>query len=718
MSPHASTESPNIGLFRIGDFHFDAHSLELCREGEVVRLPRRLAQLLLRLVEEAPTVLSRAALIEQVWQRRMVEDEVLSRAIADLRKALGDDPRSPRYIETIPTVGYRVCAPVRRIPPGAQGMAAATPVGTRPGGGGSAIGRFRRFWQRGRSGLLWTVLIGVGWLALRPTSLQPLSAADMSRVRPLTSAAGWESFPALSPDGRWLAYSEQALAADRSQLVLESIDGKYREILETGVDEFLRPTFADDGRRLLFLRISEGRCELRLRSLPGAGSRRLADCAVNALSTPAWSVDQRRIVYTAPALAGQAPALVSLDLASGQQRRLTRPGFNQGPDRDPKMVPGQSAITFARGFDGEQTLMKMDPQQPLAAPVALIQAGRLQGHAWSNDGRQLLLATDQPGYRTLVLYDPLGREVEILAARGARYPTWASNGELVFESAQFDANIWKVSLGERDAQPLPVVHSTRYDASPTLSPDGTRLAFVTTRNDFEQIFLSNSDGSDQQRLVLDDRRRWSRPSFSPDGSGLLLTGYDDDNQHAIYHYQLAHGHIAKLDELGAQASSGRYSLDGERIYYLRGRPDGARDLWFLGLADGSQPVPVAGGEGVDQFLPGADFILLNRVGQGGFRMLSSDGRAAVRDVLPAVQPIAGFAWTLRGRHLFAVVRDASGPILKRWDLDTLEEAVLARDISADAVGPALVVSEDEQTAWFARTDRITIDLMRLPAIAE
>lgn len=720
MNQGVATDSPRFDAFRVGDFHFHARTYELRRAGEVVRLPRRLAKLLLRLVEAAPAVLSRADLIELVWQRRMVEDEVLSRAIADLRKALGDDPRTPRYIETIPKAGYRVCAQVHPIPPDAQDMATDSKAPERPvaEGGGWVVGRLLWFWQRGRIGLLGAVLFGAGWLALRPATDHPLSVTDMSRVRPLTSAAGWEMFPALSPDGNWLAYTVQSLHADRSQLVLESIDGKQREILETGAGNVLRPTLADDGRQMLFLRIVAGRCELRLRSLPGAGSRRLADCAVDALSTPAWSADQIRVVYTAPALAGQAPALVLLDLASGTQRRLTRPGLHQGPDRDPKFVPGSSAITFARGFDGEQMLMRMELHQSLAPPFALIQAGRLQGHAWRSDGRQLLLATDQPGYRTLVLYDPRGRQIEILAARGARYPTWASNGELVFESAQFDANIWRVVLGEPNALPVPVINSTRYDASPALSPDGKRLAFVTTRNDFEQVFVGNSDGSDQQRLELDDRRRWSRPSFSRDGSGLLLTGYDDANQQAIYHYQLDSGRIARLDELGAQVSSGRYSLDGRRIYFLRSRPDGARDLWFVGLTDGSRPTPLAGGEGVDQYLPGDGFILFNREGRGGFRILGSDGRTAARDILPTVQPIADFAWTLQGRHLFAVVRDSSGPVLKRWDLDTLEETVLAHHFGADAVGPALVVSEDEQTAWFARTDRISIDLMRLPAIAD
>ena len=68
--------------------------------------------LLVRLAQTPGAVVSRETLIDEVWSRRMVNDEVLSRAIADLRGALRDDSRTPRYIETIPKSGYRLIAAV------------------------------------------------------------------------------------------------------------------------------------------------------------------------------------------------------------------------------------------------------------------------------------------------------------------------------------------------------------------------------------------------------------------------------------------------------------------------------------------------------------------------------------------------------------------------------------------------------------------------------
>src|SRR5262245_64882719 len=57
-------------------------------------------------------VVSKDEIIDAVWQGRFIAEATLTRSVADLRRALGDDQRSPRYIETIPKRGYRLVAPV------------------------------------------------------------------------------------------------------------------------------------------------------------------------------------------------------------------------------------------------------------------------------------------------------------------------------------------------------------------------------------------------------------------------------------------------------------------------------------------------------------------------------------------------------------------------------------------------------------------------------
>ena len=77
-----------------------------------VRLSNKANGVLLTLVEAGGAVVTRGNLMDSVWPDVVVGEEVLTHAIAELRRALGDTPRSPSYIETVHKAGYRLLAPV------------------------------------------------------------------------------------------------------------------------------------------------------------------------------------------------------------------------------------------------------------------------------------------------------------------------------------------------------------------------------------------------------------------------------------------------------------------------------------------------------------------------------------------------------------------------------------------------------------------------------
>src|SRR5687768_484814 len=121
---------------QIGDWWADRTTNELGRGGETVRVEPKAMEVLMALAGRAGEVVSREALLDAVWPGVVVGDEALTQSIIKLRKALGDNPRAPAYIETISKRGYRLIAPVG----GAQ--AAAAPLPRRRGwawGGGVAV---------------------------------------------------------------------------------------------------------------------------------------------------------------------------------------------------------------------------------------------------------------------------------------------------------------------------------------------------------------------------------------------------------------------------------------------------------------------------------------------------------------------------------------------------------------------------------------------------
>ncbi len=100
--------------FQLGDQRIEpARCAILTAEGEI-RVEPRVMDVLILMVRRAGQVVTREEFIKTIWNGSFVTDEVLSRSIYRLRQALGDNPRKPRFIETVSKRGYRLIAPVRK----------------------------------------------------------------------------------------------------------------------------------------------------------------------------------------------------------------------------------------------------------------------------------------------------------------------------------------------------------------------------------------------------------------------------------------------------------------------------------------------------------------------------------------------------------------------------------------------------------------------------
>jgi len=112
------SERPKFeGSFWLDDWHVVPDSGRLVRQGAEVRLEPKVMSLLVLLSNNAGDVMSREAIEYEVWKDVVVGYDALASSIIKLRKALGDNSREPRYIETVSKKGYRLIAQVSRAQP-------------------------------------------------------------------------------------------------------------------------------------------------------------------------------------------------------------------------------------------------------------------------------------------------------------------------------------------------------------------------------------------------------------------------------------------------------------------------------------------------------------------------------------------------------------------------------------------------------------------------
>ncbi len=111
--------------FRLGLWHVDPASCRLTSGDQGVNLEPKVMDFLVLLVESPGEVLSRDEIFSQLWPGVTVGEDTLARVVSKLRKALGDNSKTPTYVETISKRGYRLIKPVEGYSPETQSLRAA-----------------------------------------------------------------------------------------------------------------------------------------------------------------------------------------------------------------------------------------------------------------------------------------------------------------------------------------------------------------------------------------------------------------------------------------------------------------------------------------------------------------------------------------------------------------------------------------------------------------
>jgi serine/threonine-protein kinase len=275
-----------------GPFHFDPNR-RLLRKGAIeVPLPPRVLGVLELLLARAGDVVARQEIIDTVWRDAFVTDTSLAEAVSFLRQALGDDPQSPTYIQTVHRRGYRFLSPVSdsaalKPPETTLPEAAPAPAAIKP----SIVNEL----------LPWSVAIVAAVLAVSAvwyaTRLEPVAPPVISLALDAGKGLRFDDrAPALavSPSGARVAWS--ACGESGCQLYLRPLEQLTGQPIPDTAGA-AAPFFSPDERWLGFF--ADGK--LKKVALAGGAPQIIAD-ASQPLGA-AWMPDGR-IVYAASTTGG------------------------------------------------------------------------------------------------------------------------------------------------------------------------------------------------------------------------------------------------------------------------------------------------------------------------------------------------------------------------------------------------------------------------------
>ena len=273
--------------FRIGDaYHVEPSLNRVTGPNGITRLEPKVMQVLVCLAARAGQVVSKDRLLHAAWADTSVTDDVLTRAISELRRLFDDDPKQPRVIETIPKAGYRLIAAVTDPQVAESVPNAAVTVGSRP--------------HRVLLPMLSSAVVGAvaAWWFFRAGGEVKTPASPQLVM--LTMLRGLETCPTFSPDGSQIAFSWNGEKEDNFDIYVKFVGSSEVRRVTTDPAADVSPAWSPDGRQIAFVRARsalEGGATIQLVSPLGGADRKLSDFRVSAYapdSTPiAWSPDGR-----------------------------------------------------------------------------------------------------------------------------------------------------------------------------------------------------------------------------------------------------------------------------------------------------------------------------------------------------------------------------------------------------------------------------------------
>ena len=713
MPDDALTPSPgwrgNAPL-AIGEYVVRPASNEIAGPQGVRRLRPRLMHVLLRLAATPGEVVPRQTLLDDVWPRRAVADEVLSRTIAELRTALADDAREARYVETIPKVGYRLVAKVARdataaAPPSTPSADAATATdasalakAAAPTGVAPARRLRRRTLILGALGV--AAAVGLALVATRPASTDAGATLErqLATAAPFSSDPAQEFAPRFSPDGAHVVYATGD--GERSRLVVQTVATGARRVLDGANAYRTSPVYFPGGERIAYYRRSGDDCAIVEHVLASGAERTLVDCAYQPFARFDVAPDGRRLVY------GTREGLRLHDVARGDSTLLTRPGAGDVQDLQPRFSPDGAQVAFFRSAPGGRTLWRVPLDDPAAARAAGSPSGLSYGLAWLGPQGPIVAAVDWSGFRALHVFDLATRKATLAGARGAQFPDVARDGSVVYENAAYQANLHWLDTDASGATRV-LWPSTRYTNDPAIAPDGRRVAFTSNRDGIASLFVGTLDG-DARRVPVSGDAFYGRLAWAPDGTTLYavrdaIGGKDGTPVVAI---DVATGAVTPLTALGTAATMIFPSSDGKTLYVGRREGDATRIV--------RAPRDGPGAATVLPLPPVASFRV--RGERLAYTTRPEDGVVACSLPVLACAPLQGVG-ALSGAEDWALGDDAlwfagaSGDaVLRRYDFSAAR-VTATYPLAPTALGPNVAVAPDGRHVVVARQAPPAIDLM-------
>jgi len=248
----------------------------------------------------------------------------------------------------------------------------------------------------------------------------------------------------------------------------------------------------------------------------------------------------------------------------------------------PKVSGDGKSIAYTASVEGKNEILLFDGQDSVNLTNGFAKDNWLGGVA--SDGSKVVSSTLADSNLDIFLFDKNGDKLQLSTGatdetepRISRDGTGVTFTRITLEKpGQTKSDVYFVMADGSGLKKL--TDNSAHNYSPDISPDGSRICYISTELGSQQLFIVNADGSGLRRAPGGSHMNCSDPTFSPDGKKILFnaTGYDQESPQEFDIFELELDKIGSLaglknltQDIDYHCQSPYYSTDGKRIFFLQ-----------------------------------------------------------------------------------------------------------------------------------------------------
>jgi len=419
------------------------------------------------------------------------------------------------------------------------------------------------------------LLLVAGYFLFRPGP--EIFEVKIGRTQRITNDPGLEIDPAISPDGKMIAYVARP-SGKMSLYVRQIAGGRPIALTDNLPDDSRWPQWSPDGTQISF---QSQRSIYLVPALGGIPKRLVEVSPGQTVKCAAWSPDGRQIAYALD----KSICLLSLD--GGEPQKIAEPAYPHPWPYSLCWSPDGSKIAYVVGNEsflfGVPTLGNIAPSSIWVVsakggnPVQVTDDKSLNvSPAWMPDGRHLVYVSNEKGGRDVFLVSlessgkSSGLPVRLTTGLSAHTISLSAAGDrFAYSEFTHTANIWSIRIPQdgpisvSEAQPVTTGNQTIEGIS--VSRDGKWLAYDSNFNGNQDIYKMPIGGGEAEQLTNDPSDEFL-PAWSPDGKEIAFYTWRKGNRDLTL--MMADGsRFQQLTEDPASESYPDWSPDGRRLVF-------------------------------------------------------------------------------------------------------------------------------------------------------